>query len=126
MSSEQPRRGREGGSGASPIGSTAAIVIAVIAVVGGFLILRQINDDDDGGSSVSVTTVDGGNDRHHRCPNRCPGGAGCHAHYGRGCLGCAQGPALLRALIEGGNRGRYLVFFRVHGHARGFPDAGDG
>lgn len=62
MSSEQPRRGREGGSGASPIGSTAAIVIAVIAVVGGFLILRQINDDDDGGSSVSVTTVDGAGD----------------------------------------------------------------
>jgi len=62
MSSEQPRRGREGGSGASPIGSTAAIVIAVIAVVGGFLILRQINDDDDGSSTPSVTTVVGGGD----------------------------------------------------------------
>lgn len=70
MSSEQPRRAREaGGSGASPIGSTAAIVIAVVAVVGGFLILRQINDDsDDGGTTIetpddtaggAVTTVAG-------------------------------------------------------------------
>ncbi len=63
MSSEQPRRGREGGSGASPIGSTAAIVIAVIAVVGGFLILRQINDDDDGGGATTIqTTPESGGD----------------------------------------------------------------
>lgn len=62
MSSEQPRRAREaGGSGASPIGSTAAIVIAVVAVVGGFLILRQINDDDgDGGGTTIGTLADPG------------------------------------------------------------------
>ena len=64
MSSEQPRRAREaGGSGGSPIGSTAAIIIAVVAVVGGFFILRQINSDDSGsgttgpGITASGTTL---------------------------------------------------------------------
>lgn len=58
MSSEQPRRAREtGGSGTSPIGSTAAIVIAVVAVIGGFLILRQINSDDGGGGGTAGPTV---------------------------------------------------------------------
>ena len=36
MSSEQPRRTRDtAGTGAAPIGSTAAIIIAVLAVIGG-------------------------------------------------------------------------------------------
>jgi len=56
MSSEQPRRTRDAaGTGAAPIGSTAAIIIAVLAVIGGFLILRQIRDDSTGGSSAVTT-----------------------------------------------------------------------
>jgi hypothetical protein len=51
MSSEQPRRPRDGGSAGSPMGSTAAIIIAIVAVVAGFLILRQIRDDDGGTAS---------------------------------------------------------------------------
>jgi hypothetical protein len=59
MSSEQPRVGarERGGSGGSPIGSTAAIVIAVVSVIGGFLILRQIRDDrGSSGAGVPATT----------------------------------------------------------------------
>lgn len=56
MSSEQPVTEREsGGSGAAPIGSTAAIIIAVLAVVGGFLILRSLRDDS--GTGAPETTA---------------------------------------------------------------------
>lgn len=56
MSSEQPVSDREsGGSGAAPIGSTAAIIIAVLAVVGGFLILRSLRDDS--GTAAPETTA---------------------------------------------------------------------
>ncbi len=62
MSSEQPRRARDGGAAGSPMGSTAAIIIAIVAVVAGFLILRQIRDDGGGSSSPgtgggAVTTL---------------------------------------------------------------------
>ncbi len=61
MSSEQPRRGRDGGSAGSPMGSTAAIIIAIVAVVAGFLILRQIRDDDSststGGTGATASTA---------------------------------------------------------------------
>ena len=56
MSSEQPLSERtSGGSGASPVGSTAAIIIAVLAVVGGFLILRSLRDDS--GTAAPETTM---------------------------------------------------------------------
>ncbi len=56
MSSEQPLSERpSGGSGASPVGSTAAIIIAVLAVVGGFLILRSLRDDS--GTASTGTTM---------------------------------------------------------------------
>jgi hypothetical protein len=58
MSSEQPLKEREsGGSGASPVGSTAAIIIAVLAVVGGFLILRSLRDDSGSTATESTTTT---------------------------------------------------------------------
>jgi hypothetical protein len=58
MSSEQPLKEREsGGSGASPVGSTAAIIIAVLAVVGGFLILRSLRDDSGTAATETTTTT---------------------------------------------------------------------
>ena len=58
MSSEQPLNEREsGGSGASPVGSTAAIIIAVLAVVGGFLILRSLRDDSGTATPDTTTTT---------------------------------------------------------------------